>query len=87
MSTTHNHSDESSRGLSRRGFIFGLGATLAVVRTPGFLMAIRPIVREQTTYDEAFAEMGLKVGKTLRIRIPESWEHYRITAKPRTWIV
>lgn len=32
--------------LSRRGFIFGLGATLAVVRTPGLLMAIRPLGME-----------------------------------------
>lgn len=29
--------------LSRRGFIFGAGATLAVIRTPGLLMPVKAI--------------------------------------------
>lgn len=30
--------------LSRRGFFFGLGATLAVIRTPGLIMPIKEII-------------------------------------------
>lgn len=33
---------------NRRAFILGLGATLAVIRTPGLLMPIKPVVRQKT---------------------------------------
>lgn len=29
--------------MKRRGFIFGLGATLAVIRTPGLIMPVRSV--------------------------------------------
>lgn len=31
--------------LSRRGFFFGLGATIAVIRTPGLIMPIKEIIQ------------------------------------------
>lgn len=35
--------------VDRRAFIFGLGATLSVIRTPGLLMPIRPVIESNTS--------------------------------------
>lgn len=36
-------SNNHSKLIARRKFLFGLGATLAVIRTPGLLMSIKPL--------------------------------------------
>jgi hypothetical protein len=37
---------------SRRAFIFGLGASLAVIRTPGLLMPIKPVLATKMSLSE-----------------------------------
>lgn len=47
------------KGLGRRGFLTGLLAVPAIIRTPGLLMAVKPIA--VLDYEDLFTQMANEV--------------------------